>query len=323
LKALRFNQTGDFNFLQYVDFPMPILGVDEVLIEVKAARLNRNDLSNVMGRLPYTTLPRTPGRDYAGIIVDGPLGLIGHDVWGTGKENGFVRDGSHAQFIKVHQNDISIKPKTLSYFQAANCGTPYITAWFGMQSCHVQKSTKIAIIGAAGAVGSAAIELAKKKQAHIFGIVRSSEQVRILEQKGIAAAALADSTETEAQLKVLIQEHFKGGADVIYDATGKYLAAAIPALAPFGKVAVIVAPGNGEVIISARDLYRNGAMIVGVNSLLYSAQECAVILNQLAHDFDNGLMQGYENIQTHALSEAVQTYQDLSNGMSGMHVFIP
>ena len=121
----------------------------------------------------------------------------------------------------------------------------------------------------------------------------------------------------------MIQEHFKGGADVIYDATGKYLAAAIPALAPFGKVAVIVAPGNGEVIISARDLYRNGAMIVGVNSLLYSAQECAVILNQLAHDFDNGLMQGYENIQTHALSEAVQTYQDLSNGMSGMHVFIP
>ena len=62
MKALRFNQTGDFNFLQYVDFPMPILGVDEVLIEVKAARLNRNDLSNVMGRLPYTTLPRTPGR---------------------------------------------------------------------------------------------------------------------------------------------------------------------------------------------------------------------------------------------------------------------
>jgi NADPH:quinone reductase-like Zn-dependent oxidoreductase len=94
LKALRFNQTGDFNFLQYVDFPMPILGVDEVLIEVKAARLNRNDLSNVMGRLPYTTLPRTPGRDYAGIIVDGPVELIGHDVWGTGKENGFVRDGS-------------------------------------------------------------------------------------------------------------------------------------------------------------------------------------------------------------------------------------
>ena len=164
MKALRFNQTGDFNFLQYVDFPMPILGVDEVLIEVKAARLNRNDLSNVMGRLPYTTLPRTPGRDYAGIIVDGPLELIGHDVWGTGKENGFVRDGSHAQFFIVHQNDIAIKPKTLSYIQAANCGTPYITAWFGMQSCQVQKSTKIAIIGAAGAVEAIFTILALRDQ---------------------------------------------------------------------------------------------------------------------------------------------------------------
>ena len=68
MQALRFNQTGDLNNLELVEMPIPSLGKDEVLIEVKAGRLNRNDISNVMGRLPYTTIPRTPGRDYSGII---------------------------------------------------------------------------------------------------------------------------------------------------------------------------------------------------------------------------------------------------------------
>ena len=63
MDALRFEKTGDLDFLQWTDFPRPTLQGNEVLIEIKAARLNRNDISNVMGRLPYTTIPRIPGRD--------------------------------------------------------------------------------------------------------------------------------------------------------------------------------------------------------------------------------------------------------------------
>ena len=99
MDALRFDQTGNIDFLKFIDFPRPVLHDSEVLIEIKAARLNRNDISNVMGRLPYTTIPRTPGRDYAGIIAEGPSSMLGQEVWGTGKENGFIQDGSHAAFI--------------------------------------------------------------------------------------------------------------------------------------------------------------------------------------------------------------------------------
>jgi NADPH:quinone reductase-like Zn-dependent oxidoreductase len=52
MQALRFEQTGNLDYLKLVDVPVPIIKDDEVLIAVKAARLNRNDISNVMGRLP-------------------------------------------------------------------------------------------------------------------------------------------------------------------------------------------------------------------------------------------------------------------------------
>ena len=104
MDAWRFDQTGNLDFLKFIDFPRPKLQDSEVLIEIKAARLNRNDISNIMGRLPYTTIPRIPGRDYSGVIVEGPDSMLGQEVWGTGKENGFIQDGSHAAFIKINKN---------------------------------------------------------------------------------------------------------------------------------------------------------------------------------------------------------------------------
>jgi NADPH:quinone reductase-like Zn-dependent oxidoreductase len=323
MQALRFNQTGDLNFLQLIDVPLPSLKEDEVLIEVKAARLNRNDISNVMGRLPYTTIPRTPGRDYAGIVKDGPKDLIGKEVWGTGKENGFIQDGSHAAYIKVHQNAISLKPQSLSFVEAANCGTPYITAWGAIESCHVGEGTRIVVIGANGAVGNAAIELAKKRKAQVLGLVRRQDNISGIEYQGVKANLLPTDNTDEKALKQLIQQYFSDGADVIFDTTGYWLPNSISAIAKFGQVAVIVAPGDGQVSISVRDLYRNGGSIRGVNSLLYSASECATIFNELAKDFDHQLMRPPKNIQTHALKDAIEVYRSVQNGSNGMHVFIP
>jgi NADPH:quinone reductase-like Zn-dependent oxidoreductase len=322
MQALRFNQTGDLNYLELVEFPMPQIQENEVLIEVRAARLNRNDLSNVMGRLPYTTIPRTPGRDYAGIVKDGPSELLGQEVWGTGKENGFIQDGSHAAYIKIHRDAVSIKPKSLSFTQAANCGTPYITAWHAIEGCQVQESMKIVVIGASGAVGNAAIELALRRKAQVLALVRNESQLKELRLRGVQADLCKAESSLES-LKKTIYHYFAGGPDVIFDTTGHWLPAAIDAIGRFGKVAVIVAPGDGQVAISVRNLYRNGASIVGVNSLLYSAHECAVTLNQLAFDFDAGLMRPPHQIVEHALADAKKIYQALQGGLPGMHVFVP
>ncbi len=323
MQALRFNQTGDLSYLELVDLPIPSLEPDEVLIEIKAGRLNRNDISNVMGRLPYTTIPRTPGRDYSGIIQQGPAELIGKEVWGTGKENGFIQDGSHAAYMKVHRSAISLKPQSLSFEEAANCGTPYMTAWGAIQSCHVREGTRIVVIGANGAVGNAAVELAKKNKAQVLGLVRKEEHLAMLKEQAVFADLLPDAADAKA-LKSLIWTYFPEGPEVIFDTTGHWLPSAISALGTFGQIAVIVAPGNGQVTISVRDLYRNGATIVGVNSLLYSASECATIFDGLAKDFDQHLLHPPKNIQTHALKDAIGVYQAVQDGLAtGMHVFIP
>src|ERR1700757_28580 len=101
MKALRFEATGSLDNLRLVHVPPPRPQPEEVVVEVRAAGLNPSDCKNVLGFFPYTTLPRTPGRDFAGVIVDGPSELIGEEVWGSGREFGFTRDGSHAERIVV------------------------------------------------------------------------------------------------------------------------------------------------------------------------------------------------------------------------------
>jgi NADPH:quinone reductase-like Zn-dependent oxidoreductase len=225
--------------------------------------------------------------------------------------------------MKVHRSAISFKPTSLSFVEAANCGTPYITAWGAIQSCHVKEGTRIVIIGANGAVGNAAIELAKKNKAQVLGLVRKDEQLTILQEREILADLFPEAVDEKA-LKQLIWKYFPEGPDVIFDTTGHSLPSSISAIGKFGQVAVIVAPDNGQVTISVRDLYRNGASIIGVNSLLYSGSECAAIFDGLAKDFDQHLLHPPQLIQTHALKEAIGVYKAVQDGLAnGMHVFIP
>ena len=135
MKALRISQFGGLENLELCELSQPHPGADEVLVQVKAAGLNSSDVSNVLGKHPYTTLPRIPGRDFAGVVVEGPDALMGKEVWGTGKEFGFTRDGAHSEFIVVPIDAVALKPATLSFAQAAACGVAYTTAWSAVERC--------------------------------------------------------------------------------------------------------------------------------------------------------------------------------------------
>ncbi|WP_434738109.1 alcohol dehydrogenase catalytic domain-containing protein, partial [Mycobacterium tuberculosis] len=58
------------------------------MVEMRAASINPSDVKNVAGRMSQTTLPRTPGRDYSGVVMDGPEQWIGREVWGSGGDTG-------------------------------------------------------------------------------------------------------------------------------------------------------------------------------------------------------------------------------------------
>src|SRR5215831_667462 len=67
------------------------------VIEIRSAGVNPSDVRAVLGAMPHAVWPRTPGRDYAGVVVEGPQQLLGRQVWGSGGDLGLRRDGTHAR----------------------------------------------------------------------------------------------------------------------------------------------------------------------------------------------------------------------------------
>ncbi|MBK5344977.1 zinc-binding alcohol dehydrogenase family protein [Pseudomonas sp. TH49] len=318
MKALQFDKTGDLSSLRFVDVPTPVPGADEVLVEIKAAGLNPSDVKNVLGRFPYTTLPRIPGRDFAGVVVQGPQALIGREVWGTGRDLGFFADGSHAQFVKLPATGVAAKPAHLSFAQAASLGVPYTTAWDALERSLVTGETRLLVIGG-GAVATAALALAKVRGAQILAAARRPEQVKELQAQGYSTIQLDKPEDLGAQVNAV----YSGGADVIFDTTGFWLPASVAALAPFGRIAIIAAPIDGHVQLPALALYRKGGSVVGINSLLYSVQACAAMLEQFGRFFDEDRLPLPQGLVEVPLAEGLQRYAEVNQGGGDKIILIP
>src|SRR5271163_181733 len=133
MKAVRLTRFGDPDVLVITEMPTLTPNVGEARIRVEAASINPSDVKNVQGAMSQTTLPRTPGRDYAGVVEAGPAEWIGAAVWGTGGDTGFTRDGTHAELLAVPVASLRHKPENLSFEQAASIGVNYVAAWCGIQ----------------------------------------------------------------------------------------------------------------------------------------------------------------------------------------------
>src|ERR1700733_10365017 len=100
MKVIEFEEFGSPCQLKLAERPMPQADANTAVVRIEAASVNPSDVKNVAGRMEQTTLPRIPGRDYSGVVVDGPQEWIDKEVWGTGGDVGFTRDGSHAECRK-------------------------------------------------------------------------------------------------------------------------------------------------------------------------------------------------------------------------------
>src|SRR5271156_1959534 len=170
MKALQFDKTGSLDYLKIIDAPKPRPTSGEALVQIKAAAINPSDVKNVLGKMHETSVPRIPGRDFAGIVVEGRSDLLNRQVFGSGGNLGFGRDGTHSQFVTVPATAINPLPKNLSFEQAAAIGVAYMTAWAAVvATAKTQPGETILITGTSGAVGSAAAKIAKKMGARVIG----------------------------------------------------------------------------------------------------------------------------------------------------------
>ena len=130
---------------------------NDVLVEVKAAAVNPSDIKAATGLMPYAVFPRTPGRDYAGVVIDGPKGWIGREVFGSSGDLGIRRDGTHATHLAVEADAVVEKPNGLSWEEAAGIGVPFVTAMEGLRRAGIPKAgDTVLVMGVNGKVGQAA-----------------------------------------------------------------------------------------------------------------------------------------------------------------------
>jgi NADPH2:quinone reductase len=114
MRAIVFKAFGDPSVLELTEAPDPAADEKTAVVRVRAASINPSDVKNVAGAMKQTILPRIPGRDYAGVVENGPTDWIGAEVWGTGGDVGFTRDGTNAELIAVPIASLRRKPEALT-----------------------------------------------------------------------------------------------------------------------------------------------------------------------------------------------------------------
>ena len=328
MKALRFEKTGSLDELKIEEVPRPEAAPGNVLVEVKAAALNPSDAKNVLGRMHQTIVPRTPGRDFAGVIAVGTKTYpTGTEVFGSGGTLGFTCDGSHAEFVEVPVEAIQPKPRTLSFEQAAAVGIPYLTAWRAVvEVASLKEGETILITGTTGAVGDAAARIAKQIcKATVIGTVRRhTDFVRLKLLDYIDG--LADLSSGPGSLSEQIRaDTDRRGVDVVFDAVGGPLfEPSLRCLATRGRQVTISSSPDPKVTFNLVDFYHNESHLIGLDSIQLSFQDTGRILRKLLPYFESGHFAPGRDLVPVGFDGVLSAYRKLSEGHSGgKYVFVP
>ncbi|MFJ9033283.1 zinc-binding alcohol dehydrogenase family protein [Streptomyces sp. NPDC102274] len=324
MRALRFDRFGDLQVLNLADVPDPVARDGQAVVAVKAASVNLSDLMNVAGQMEGTTLPRTPGRDYSGVVLDGPQDWIGAEVWGTGGDVGFTRDGSHAELLAIPAAALARKPERLSFEEAAIVGVNFITAWLGVvEAAQLTKGETIAVFGVSGGVGGAVAQIAHALGARVIGVDRTqpadgTPAASIIE--GFVAVE-GDPQEIGSKIRQLTGG---AGAEVVYDTVGGVTTqAALSSLARRGRLVVISAVGTRTVEIDLIHLYRNETRILGCNSLTLDVVESCARLAEFTPHFDSGQFRPLPVADRYSLENGKDAYRAVENRIRGKMVICP
>jgi NADPH:quinone reductase len=243
VRGLVCNQVGSFENLEVVSLDDPVPQPGEVLVRVASAAVNYVDALIVLGK--YQLVPPTPfipGVDIAGTIVAvGPectRFTVGDRV------HGLTLFGGFAESVAVSEDRLRPTPDGLGADLACTTGTPYRTAYDALISVgDLQPGQDLVILGAAGAVGSAAITVGKAVGARVIACASTPTKRTFCERLG--ADVVLDSTDT--QLKSALKAACNGTADLVLDPVGGSLTETALRAIGFGGRLVVVGFASGQV----------------------------------------------------------------------------
>jgi NADPH:quinone reductase-like Zn-dependent oxidoreductase len=265
-------------------------GDNQVLIEIKAAAVNPSDIKAATGLMPYAVFPRTPGRDYAGVVIDGPAGMLGRKVFGSSGDLGIRRDGTHATHLAVEAEAVVEKPKNLSWEEAAGIGVPFVTAIEGFRRAGLpEKHETVLIFGVTGKVGQAAVQIASWRGARVIGVARKHEAYT---GHTNGPVEVIDSSTTDVAARVREMTDGKG-ANIVFNTVGDpYFQAAHKSLALRGRQ-ILIAAIDRIVQFNILEFYRGQHTYVGIDSLGLPSIATGAVLRELSPGFLSGHLKPY------------------------------
>jgi len=238
MRAFVVERYGDADAVRAGDVPDPQVGDDDVLVRIHAASVNPLDLKTRDGDfkliLPYR-VPFVLGNDLAGVVVAVGTGVtrfaVGDEVYARPDKD---RIGTFAELIAIGQDDVAIKPATLTMAEAASIPVVALASWQALvERANVQAGQKVLVHAGSGGVGTIAIQLAKHLGASV-ATTASTSNIDLV--KGLGADVVVDYT--KQAFETILHDY-----DLVLDTLGgDTLNRSLQVLKPGGKIISIVGP---------------------------------------------------------------------------------
>jgi len=242
-KAVQYDHFGHVDLLHIVELPKPAANKGEILVKVKTAGINPGETSIREGLLAKqfpSTFPSGQGTDFAGVVESVGEGVA--DFKSDDEVIGFSNNrNSQAEYVVVKKDQLVIKPSKVSWEQAGGLFVAGTTAYAAVRAVGLKEGDTVIISGAAGGVGSLAVQIAKKHGAKVIGIA-SEYNFEWLKKHGITPVSYDGNIEENLKAALTGQK-----PDAFIDLSGKgYVELAIKLGIPVDKINTIIDFGAVE-----------------------------------------------------------------------------
>lgn len=294
MKAIVINGYGGPDALNLVDVAKPILTAGKILVRVVATAVDPGNVKRAAGLMrghaADLEFPWIPGMAISGVVEEIGNGVsefnVGDQVYGFSAGGGGL-----GEFVVLEPRQVAELPRELTHLQAASIAVSGQTALQALDAADLKAGQRLLILGAGGAVGSIAVQLAKSSGAHVIAACRKRSADRLL---SLGADEVIDSEEVALALAVK-------DVDVVIDAVGgDYLKGA------YGVV------NRDGLLLSLTEVPSEAlANKFGIRATMVRTQSQGSNLNRLSRAFEEGRIVPFVG-RTYSLADAALAWKDYS-----------
>ena len=310
MKAIVVERLGPPDVMEVREIPVPQPGEGEIRIEVEAVGINFADVLAVAGEyLTRTRVPYTPGMEFAGIVESLGEGVsnvqVGQRVACLGGS------GALAKYAVAKAAAVIPVPETFTGAQAAAFPVSYFTAYHGLKTLgHAQEGEWVLVQAAAGALGTASVQLAKAMDLNVIAMASTEEKLQLARDLGADVTLLQD--DPDRVQKVRDAAGGKGVPLILEVVGGRRFQESLDMAAGQGRIIVIGNASREEAHLRPVELMKRNLTVTGLwlTSLMNDREATMAAAQALTPLVASGKVTPQVG-PTYPLNESVRAFQDL------------